>query len=34
MAGSTFYLVLDLLGIINEVENDPEVYQEVEKNVD
>lgn len=31
MAGSTFYLVLDLAGIINEVENDPEVYQEVEK---
>lgn len=31
MAGSTFYLVLDLLGIINEVENDPDVYQEVEK---
>lgn len=31
MAGSTFYLVLDLLGIINEVENDPDIYQEVEK---
>ena len=31
MAGSTFYLVLDFLGIINEVENDPDVYQEVEK---
>lgn len=31
MAGSTFYLVLDLLDIINEVENDPDVYQTVEK---